>query len=373
MLAGASPLRAASRSQILDIVEGSDSRHLIGALERRRLLPLLGARLRDLAPSALPEALSRAVAAATARDRAAAMALEVHADLAINVLRDAGVVALALKGPALALSAHGDIGLRSSGDVDILVAPDDLRRAAVGALSRQGYVLLDDPVDGAGLPVLHRRLSHPQRPRVELHWRVHWHETAFSRDMLARSRPGPDGRLEAHPADLGASLLLFFARDGFYGLRLAADIAGWWDRHRDALGTGLLDEYTRRYPELSRTWHASARAAERLVGVPVDAWLTEPPPTDRRTTLALRLSNWSQDGDPDQLAVNIMLVDALLGPPGSWRRLLRRQLKAAPGGRRTPHLMKIGLRAVAAFNRVRRRRWVAPLPRRAAAPVRAGA
>jgi hypothetical protein len=269
------------------------------------------------------------------------------------MLDRAGIRALGLKGPGLAEAAHGDPGLRISGDVDLLVAPEDLHRASE-LLVAEGYERPTDPLGPGGLPHLHLEMRHPAAPSVELHWRVHWHETAFSRDLLA----------DPSAANAGAALLLFYARDGFYGLRLAADVAAWHDRHAAGLpAAGLLDEHAGRDPELARTWRAAAAAAARTAGIPATAWLSAPGPLDRGERLAVRLANWSWSGDPDQLAANIWLVDALLAPPGQRVQWTMRMLDSAPGGRRIPHAAKVWSRNAAALWRVRRRSWTpAPTP-----------
>jgi hypothetical protein len=55
-----------------------------------------------------------------------------------EVLDLAGVPTLALKGPALAVQAYGDVSLRSYGDVDVLVPPGQAERS-VQALLEAGY------------------------------------------------------------------------------------------------------------------------------------------------------------------------------------------------------------------------------------------
>ena len=50
----------------------------------------------------------------------------------------AGVPAMALKGPALAISAYGDLAMRVFADLDFMVRVEDLPRAAA-ALGRAGY------------------------------------------------------------------------------------------------------------------------------------------------------------------------------------------------------------------------------------------
>lgn len=348
--------RAANRPRLLALLDVSSPDALVALLDGRRMLALLGRRLRDAAGAPLGEPLDTAITRAVSSGRAGAMALQHQSRAALHALSARGVRALELKGPGLAESAHGDLGARSSSDVDLLVAPEDLG-AACDALVALGYELLDEALDAAGRPVLHRRLVAPGRARVEVHWRVHWHEEAFSRGVLDRARPGADGRLTPTPADAGACLLLFYARDGFYGARLLADVAGWWELQGAALGPGLLDAHVLRHPALARTWRAAALAADRHAGVPAEAWLSGPVRVGRREALALRLANPRQAGDPDQLAVNVMLVDLLLGPPGALRRLVRREADAAPGGRRAAHLGKVALRGAFGIWRVRRRDW----------------
>jgi hypothetical protein len=162
---------------------------------------------------------------------------------------------------------------------------------------------------------------------VELHWRVHWYESGFSGAALARSEPEADGIRRARPADELAMLLLFFARDGFYGLRHAADIAAWSDRHGLADGPdGVLDEHAARYPEMAPALRAAALSAERHAGVPAPALLSDADALGHRGRLAVALGDWAAEGDRDQLAANIALVDGLLSPRGRRREFARREL-----------------------------------------------
>ena len=58
--------------------------------------------------------------------------------VALAALRDADVRALAFKGVALSAQAYGDFSLRGAGDLDVLVAPEDLERAH-GVLRSAGW------------------------------------------------------------------------------------------------------------------------------------------------------------------------------------------------------------------------------------------
>lgn len=289
------------------------------------------------------------MAAERTRARAAGVALQLETEALVARLAAAGIAARPLKGPALAELAHGDVGLRRSGDIDLLVSRAALHDA-VALLVADGYAPPADPVDREGLPALHFRLEGDRRTPVELHWRVHWYEERFAAALLERD----------DPVDAGAALLVFYARDGFYGLRLAADVAGWYERHGRALGPGLLDARIRKHPELDAVWRTAAYVAQRVVGVPASAWLSAPGLHRRRSRLAARLSNWSQTGERDQLSANLTLVDALLAPRRAWRGAVARELRTAPGSRAV-HGAKTAVRAGVALGRVRRG-WWAPTP-----------
>ena len=56
----------------------------------------------------------------------------------LEALRAVGIETMILKGAALALLHYRDLGLRSLGDVDVLVRPHDVRRA-VDVLTGRGW------------------------------------------------------------------------------------------------------------------------------------------------------------------------------------------------------------------------------------------
>jgi hypothetical protein len=225
------------------------------------------------------------------------------------------------------VSIHGDPGLRPSSDIDLLVDTRDLERAVAG-LERSEYRLVDGDLGSGRRPPLHYGLAHDKGwfPPVELHWRVHWYERRFSIALLERSRLGPGDVRRAEAADELAMLLLFFARDGFIGVRYAADIAAWWDACGQSLAPLALDAIAGRHPALRRALTVASIQAERLVGVPARQFISVPSTLDVRGRLALRLVNWSRRGDRDQVASNRVLVDWLLAPKGGQREFARRFL-----------------------------------------------
>jgi hypothetical protein len=248
-----------------------------------------------------------------------------------QALEDHGIPCLPLKGALLAQRVHGDPGLRPSGDIDLLVPPGRLSEA-VDLLMADGYAPPSDRTDARGLPELHFRLDHPggALPRVELHWRVHWYESAFSERLLQESRFGEDGYRVALPEQELAALLLFYARDGLMGLRLLTDVASWWDANGARIPSGGLQRVAEAHRELAPALATSARLAARLSGAPTDELIDPAPALTRRSEAAARLANPLLAGSTDRKITNYHLVDLLLSPAGERAAAVRRHLVRQP-------------------------------------------
>jgi hypothetical protein len=363
LLSGGMKRREALHEHTHALLARADFARLARLLDDRRLLPLIGSRALDAAPDLAPAGFRDAVRRAVARARANALAVEGTTTDAVRRLEAAGIRVLPLKGPLLAADVHGDTGLRETSDADLLVGRENLETAA-GILQATGYAAPGDAIRAGGLPDLHLTMTHPSRPTIELHWRIHWDESEFSRGMLERAVPGPDGLLRAQPDDLAASLLLYYARDGFHGVRIVNDIAAWWDRHGHAMHPGFLEKHARRHPRLAPPLSAAARSAEALTGVPCVSWLGSAMADGRRVALAARFADWTQADDRDQLAANMSLVAALLASRGSMRDVARRELEPPQGGRTAAalHTAKLSGRWAIALWRVRGGRGWAPAP-----------
>jgi hypothetical protein len=139
-----------------------------------RLVPhaqrALGA-VRALSPPDVAEALMKETVTIAARSLARTQQLS---EL-LNVFDGEGVRALPFKGPALSLAAYGDLGVRDSVDLDVVVCPDDID-AARAAMLRAGYTPRTE-MSPAQERTLQRSFGHfvYAAPRggagVELHWR----------------------------------------------------------------------------------------------------------------------------------------------------------------------------------------------------------
>jgi hypothetical protein len=152
---------------------GIDWERLFALARRNRLVPFLH---RHLQGAPLPPAAA-AELRALHRD-GVHRGLEMAAELRrlMDALAAGDVDALAYKGPALAMRAYGELGMRSFVDLDLLVRPGDVPRA-MEALQAEGYrpAVAFSPaqercfrrVDG-DYPLVHRETG----LLVELHARV---------------------------------------------------------------------------------------------------------------------------------------------------------------------------------------------------------
>jgi hypothetical protein len=246
-------------------------------------------------------------------------------------LADAGIQSVALKGPLLAEAIYGDVGRRLSNDVDLLVAAEQLY-AAVEVVQGLGYVKPADYVEASGLPVVHFALA-PERvglPPVELHWRTHWYDQSFARERLLPSVGAPHDGWRPAPVDEFVSLLLFYARDGFVDLRLAADIAAWWDAFGSEVPRGAVDEVLGSYPSLARAIVVAVKVAESTVGLPAAEIFGKVPQLNLRDRIAIRLANPNPRTRRSQLYAEMGLVDGLLTPSGGFGAFARRQILLPP-------------------------------------------
>jgi hypothetical protein len=325
LLCGTSRRRSASHDRIAELCATVDFGRLLGRLRHQRVLVLAGTRLLASHPSLVPVSFEATVQAARGRAGRDARVLDaVGADL-LRRLEQERIPAMPLKGPWLARRLYGDPALRPCEDVDLLVGPQHLA-AATELVCAQGWDRVAEPGHD-GVPWLHRHLVAPSPwlPTVELHWRVHWYERTFSPAMLERASITESGRMAAASDEL-ASLLLFFARDGFLGLRLGADIAAWWDAHAHELAPRAMAALVTEHRELERSLTTAATVAGQVVGLPIERLFTGSPRLGHRARRAAQLANWNQRGDPDQVSANVTLVDGLLAPPGGLPDFARRHL-----------------------------------------------
>jgi putative nucleotidyltransferase-like protein len=155
---------------------------LLTAARHHGVAPLLARRLGTSAPPALR----------TMVEDSTRRSLRLTAELIrlLDLLRARGIAAVALKGPALAMVAYGDVALRPCRDLDLLVARADLARAGA-VLVAAGYSppALTHARRTAALTASHHTLfTRDDGDIVELHWELRPPEVVRLHPTTLRSR-----------------------------------------------------------------------------------------------------------------------------------------------------------------------------------------
>jgi hypothetical protein len=329
--AGTDARRQVLREQAMRLMAEVDWSRLAETLRQRKLLPVLGPRIQELADGSADDVFADAVEQALEAGRRQGAFLQLVSLRISAMLADAGIRSAPLKGPLLGEAIYGDPGRRLSSDIDLLVAPEQLL-AAVDVVRKLGYDAPTDYVHHDGLPQLHFVLVHErgELPPVELHWRIHWYEHSFACERLLPPDGSSAGSWRPAPVDEFAALLLFYARDGFIDLRLATDLSAWWDACGANLLAGAFDELLHVYPELARVLPVAASVAERMVGLPAAQIMGDRHTLGLRERVALRLANPNLRGSESQIYADMGLIDGLLAPVGGFGAFVRRQLLPPP-------------------------------------------
>ncbi|MBD3923457.1 nucleotidyltransferase family protein [Nocardioides cavernae] len=207
-------------------------RGLVVAARQHHVVPYLAANLDRLD---IPGQARSELEAAAGRQHAGAVMLAADLALAIETLREANVRALAFKGVTLAAQAYGDFRTRGTGDLDLLVAPQDLARAHL-ALTKSGW----HPASGYPAPGPSWAWRHFGRTGNELTFLgthsdidLHWHlvptrgtfpdfDTLWSRRAAAVVAGHPTPTLS--PYDALAHSAGHAAKDGWRWLRSLLDV-----------------------------------------------------------------------------------------------------------------------------------------------------
>ena len=315
--------RQAQRERIEALAGAVEWPALTEQLAHARLLPTLGPRIAELAGGQAPADFRETAAASVEVCRRQDALLLLIGQQVIEALRARGIAAAALKGPGLGEELHGEAGRRLSSDIDLLVPAARLRET-VEVAAGLGYEQPTDPLAENGLPLLHFAMPHGELPAVELHWRIHWYEDRFAEERLLPPGGADDSR-GPEPVDRLIALLLYYARDGFTGMRQATDLATWWDRFGEDLRAGELEARLAAYPQLRPAVSAAARVADRVVGLP-SAALLNGSRLGSRGRVALALADPRPYATMQQLYAEIALIDGLLTPRGGFGAYLSRQI-----------------------------------------------
>ncbi len=143
---------------------------------RNKLRPVLYRALAQACPEMVPATILDAWRAASRAIAAQNLLLSKELVRLVASLDAAGVSALPLKGPVLAVSAYGRLDIREMVDLDLLL-PEAHLPAARDTMLREGYVPQAEEVAADDAWFLRNaydyHFAHPQRRvLVEIHWRI---------------------------------------------------------------------------------------------------------------------------------------------------------------------------------------------------------
>ena len=186
---------------------------------------------RDENMARLPESVRAEVLASLPLLRRQATVRQLERDRVLKRLVDEGLPAMPLKGAVLMSTVYGSPVERPTGDLDVLVRPEQLD-AAIECLAGLGYVMpySERVMDGFRRHHFHVRVQHPSGFIAEIHWDL------LPRSSVFRIEPGPFmsrgqlvdlGGLSAvcpAPDDMVIHLSTQNLDDGFSSLRRLVDI-----------------------------------------------------------------------------------------------------------------------------------------------------
>jgi hypothetical protein len=243
--------------------DGVDWRAVLRLARRHGVTPLLHRHLGAVGPGRVPPAVLEELRGDHEANAVRNRFLAARLRAALDALAEAGVVALAFKGPTLALGAYGDLSLRRFEDLDLLVRREDVP-ACKRQLLAHGYRPLRELTDAEEARYLDSEYEYGfvgdrGRVRVELHWNVVPRAFSFQLDMdrlckAARPMTLDDGSpvLVPAPEDLLLILSLHGAKHLWERVGWICDIAELVRAHPDLDWPGCLAE-------------ARARGVERIV------------------------------------------------------------------------------------------------------------
>jgi len=152
---------------------GVDWNRFLSLANSNSVTPMIAARLSAEGAANLPRHVARALRLSYEVNALRTRYLAGCAVEIVDSFAAAGVPAIAIKGPALAIASYGDLAMRVFGDLDFMVRREDLPRA-VAALERVGYsspAYRADVIASGFFPDVALDFARPDSV-VDLHWRL---------------------------------------------------------------------------------------------------------------------------------------------------------------------------------------------------------
>src|SRR5277367_107851 len=150
-----------------------DWNRFLALANHNSVTPMVGARLSSEGAAELPRHVVRALRQSYEVNALRSYHLAGCAVEIVDSFGAAGVPFIAIKGPALAIAAYGDVAMRVFGDLDFMVRLDDLPRA-VAALECVGYsspTYNGEAIQSGFFPDVALDFARPDSV-VDLHWQL---------------------------------------------------------------------------------------------------------------------------------------------------------------------------------------------------------
>lgn len=204
-----------------------DWAYLVQTASRQQLIPLLYRNLQSTCPDAIPQTILKQLRNHFHANSLHNLFLTKELLQLLNLFQNHNIPAIPFKGPALAVSAYGNLALRQIGDLDILVQEPDYAKAKE-LLLNQGHQMVHDRKHEANC--LQAQLWHQEKQlSVDLHYgippkRLQLNSDLFTRNLQPLSLAGTNIQTFSSETYL---LLLSIERDKDGGNRLSkiCDIA----------------------------------------------------------------------------------------------------------------------------------------------------
>ena len=224
---------ASSIRSLLD--EGLDWEYVLRRALAHGVMPLLYRNLSTLCPELVPEDALSSLRSFCDNNTRRNLMLTAELCSVLGVLSAENIQVIPLKGPLLAESAYGHLGLRQMADLDILVHRADVLRAK-DILSSRGYQPFEELTRAQEASVLRHDCEYPlwrldPEVVVEIHWRITPKTFPFplNAQILAQrlrpSRLGPTSVAGTEPEDLLLILCVHSAKHMWTKLSWVCDVA----------------------------------------------------------------------------------------------------------------------------------------------------
>lgn len=317
--------------------------------ERHGLGAFLHGHLHTLSAAGVPPAIREALALSARTCVAWNLRLRHELECLLAAFDQVSIAVMPLKGPVLADQLYPDPLLRSTGDLDLLVRPDDCG-AAEDVLQGLGYRRLPAPQQGAGYHTrfgsddvdaagevvveLHRELGerHVSGPDVPAIWAAGFRSAWAGQPIWSMALP-----------DLLVYLCFHAAKDGLASLRALLDVTLLVERRRDEIPWAEVTARAKA-AHLASPVYLGLGQSRALLGAPVpDAVLEALRPRRLSWRLGQRVFRWRGGvlHVPDEMLVGpVMAILMILwedAPRGRLRHLRRNLLPPASLRERWTH------------------------------------